>query len=244
MAGRTWMQQALAGHLWPEGGGAHWVQWNGIVLGWRELRAARRALVVQFGGAAGHAGVAWRSRSRPSPKALAAELKIGANPGIPWHAQRRPHSGSRDDPGLADRHPGKDRARTFSLMMQTEVGEAFEPAAPGRGGSSTMPQQSAIRSAVPSFWPRRTKVPALVSVMLAAMMQEHERGLGGLARRVGNAAGDLPCLQAARWTRRRESWKVCRSMRRALRPQPSAPPTGLIMAEAVFPRRWPPKLGT
>ena len=32
-------------------------------------------------------------------------------------------------------------ARDVSLMMQTDVGEAFEPAGAGRGGSSTMPHK-------------------------------------------------------------------------------------------------------
>jgi 3-carboxy-cis,cis-muconate cycloisomerase len=68
-------------------------------------------------------------------------------------------------------------AHDVSLLMQTEVGEAFEPAAPGRGGSSTMPhKRNPVGSAV--VLAAATKVPALVSVMLSAMVQEHERGLG------------------------------------------------------------------
>jgi 3-carboxy-cis,cis-muconate cycloisomerase len=61
--------------------------------------------------------------------------------------------------------------------MQTEIGEAFEPAAEGRGGSSTLPQKrnpvgcAAVLSAA-------VRVPALVSVMLSAMVQENERGMG------------------------------------------------------------------
>ena len=68
-------------------------------------------------------------------------------------------------------------ARDVSLLMQTEVGEAFEPAAAGKGGSSTMPHKrnpvgcAAILAAA-------IRVPGLVSVMLTAMVQEHERGLG------------------------------------------------------------------
>lgn len=62
-------------------------------------------------------------------------------------------------------------------MMQTEVGEAFEPAEAGKGGSSTMPHKrnpvgcAAVLSAA-------TRIPGLVSVMLSAMVQEHERGMG------------------------------------------------------------------
>jgi 3-carboxy-cis,cis-muconate cycloisomerase len=68
-------------------------------------------------------------------------------------------------------------ARDVALLAQTEVGEAFEPAAAGRGGSSTMPQKRnpvgasvAIAAAV--------RVPGLVATMLTAAVQEHERGLG------------------------------------------------------------------
>ena len=62
--------------------------------------------------------------------------------------------------------------------MQTEVGEASEPATPGRGGSSTMPhKRNPVGSAV--VLAAAARVPGLVSIMLAAMVQEHERGLGG-----------------------------------------------------------------
>ncbi len=64
------------------------------------------------------------------------------------------------------------------MQTQTEVGELAEPAAPGRGGSSTMPHKrnpvgcaAALAAAV--------RVPGLVATMLTAMVQEHERALGG-----------------------------------------------------------------
>ena len=63
-------------------------------------------------------------------------------------------------------------------MSQTEIGEALEPGAPGKGGSSTLPhKRNPVGSAV--VLAAATRVPALVSTMLAAMPQEHERGLGG-----------------------------------------------------------------
>jgi len=69
-------------------------------------------------------------------------------------------------------------ARDVSLLMQTEVGEAFEPSAPGRGGSSTMPhKRNPVSAAV--VLSAATRVPGLVATMLSAMVQEHERGLGG-----------------------------------------------------------------
>ncbi|MNT23440.1 3-carboxy-cis,cis-muconate cycloisomerase [compost metagenome] len=69
-------------------------------------------------------------------------------------------------------------ARDISLMAQTEIGELSEPAAPGRGGSSTMPHKrnpvgcAAILAAA-------VRTPPLVSTMLSGMVQEHERALGG-----------------------------------------------------------------
>jgi 3-carboxy-cis,cis-muconate cycloisomerase len=69
-------------------------------------------------------------------------------------------------------------ARDISLMAQTEVDEVREPAAEGRGGSSTMPhKRNPVGCAVALA--AAIRVPALVSVMLTAMVQEHERGLGG-----------------------------------------------------------------
>jgi 3-carboxy-cis,cis-muconate cycloisomerase len=62
--------------------------------------------------------------------------------------------------------------------MQTEVGEVFEPAAPGRGGSSTMPHKRNPVSAA-AVLSTAVRVPPLVATMLAAMVQEHERALGG-----------------------------------------------------------------
>jgi 3-carboxy-cis,cis-muconate cycloisomerase len=69
-------------------------------------------------------------------------------------------------------------ARDISLYAQTEVGEVLEPGGEGRGGSSTMPhKRNPVMSAVVLSAARR--VPGLVSTMLAAMVQEEERGLGG-----------------------------------------------------------------
>jgi 3-carboxy-cis,cis-muconate cycloisomerase len=58
------------------------------------------------------------------------------------------------------------------------VNEVAEPAGEGRGGSSTMPQKrnpvacAAVLAAV-------ERVPGLTSIVLGAMPQEQERGLGG-----------------------------------------------------------------
>ncbi len=62
--------------------------------------------------------------------------------------------------------------------MQTEVAEAFEPAAPGRGGSSTMPHKRNPVAAATAL-AAATIAPNLVATILAAQVQEHERALGG-----------------------------------------------------------------
>ena len=138
----------------------------------RELRA--RVLVIQFGGAAGTLA-SLGDRGLDIAKALAAELKLG-DPDIAWHAHRDRIAEVATTLGLLVGSLGKI-AHDVSLLMQTEVGEAFEPAAHGRGGSSTLPhKRNPVGCAV--VLAAATKVPALVSVMLAAMGQEHERGLG------------------------------------------------------------------
>jgi 3-carboxy-cis,cis-muconate cycloisomerase len=172
MAGRTWMQQGLPVTFGLKAAGAlSAVERHRSRL--RELRA--RVLVVQFGGAAGTLA-SLGDRGPAIAKALAEELKL-RDPGMPWHAQRDRVAEVATTLGLLTGTLGKI-AHDVSLMMQTEVGEAFEPAAPGRGGSSTMPhKRNPVGCAV--VLAAATKVPALVSVVLASMVQEHERGLGG-----------------------------------------------------------------
>ena len=171
MAGRTWLQQASPVTFGLKAAGAlSAVERHRVRL--RELRA--RVLVIQFGGAAGTLA-SLGDRGLDIAKALAAELKLG-DPDIAWHAQRDRVAEVATTLGLLVGTLGKI-AHDVSLLMQTEVGEAYEPAAPGRGGSSTMPhKRNPVSSAV--VLAAATKVPALVSVMLAAMVQEHERGLG------------------------------------------------------------------
>ena len=61
--------------------------------------------------------------------------------------------------------------------MQTEAAEVFEPSAPGKGGSSTMPhKRNPVGSAV--LISAATRVPGLLSTLFSAMPQEHERSLG------------------------------------------------------------------
>jgi len=62
--------------------------------------------------------------------------------------------------------------------MQNEIGEVAEPSGEGRGGSSTMPhKRNPVGCAVTLAAAQR--VPGEVAAFLSAMVQEHERGVGG-----------------------------------------------------------------
>jgi 3-carboxy-cis,cis-muconate cycloisomerase len=172
MAGRTWLQQAL-----PIMFGVKVAGWLSAITRRREqLRELRsRALVTQLGGAVGTLA-AFGSSGLEVATALADDLRLGM-PDIPWHAHRDRLVEVATAVGLLVGTLGKI-ARDLALLAQTEVGEAFEPSTPGKGASSTMPQKRnpvgasvALAAAV--------RVPGLVATMLAAMPQEHERGLGG-----------------------------------------------------------------
>jgi 3-carboxy-cis,cis-muconate cycloisomerase len=104
--------------------------------------------------------------------------ELGLRPAeLPWHAHRDRLVEVAVLLGLLVGSLGK-MARDISLMTQSEVAEVAEPSAPGRGGSSSMPQKCNPVGCA-TVLATATRVPALVSALLAAMTQEHERGLGG-----------------------------------------------------------------
>jgi 3-carboxy-cis,cis-muconate cycloisomerase len=171
LSGRTWLQQALPVTLGLKlAGTLDAVKRHRARLS--DVRA--RAIVLQFGGAAGTLA-SLGNRGIAVQAALADELRL-AVPDIPWHTQRDRVIDVATALGSLTATLGK-LARDLSLLSQTEVGEAFEPAAPGRGGSSTMPQKrNPVGCAIALA--AATRVPGLVATMLAAGVQEHERGLG------------------------------------------------------------------
>ncbi|BBA40425.1 MULTISPECIES: 3-carboxy-cis,cis-muconate cycloisomerase [Burkholderia] len=199
MIGRTWLQQALPITL-----GLKFAQWLDALLRHRarfaELR--ERALVLQFGGAAGTLA-SLREQAAGVTAALAADLKLAA-PAVPWHTQRDRIAEAASCFGMLTGTLGKI-ARDVSLQMQTEVGELGEPAAAGKGGSSTMPHKrnpvgcAAVLTAA-------VRAPNLVATVFAGMVQEHERALGGwqaewdalpdLARLTGGALAQIAQIVA------------------------------------------------
>jgi 3-carboxy-cis,cis-muconate cycloisomerase len=172
VVGRTWMQQAL-----PTTFGVKVAGWLDVVDRHRErLRETRRrAVVLQFGGAVGTMA-ALGDRGTDVAKHLAENLTLEL-PEIPWHSHRDRFAEVATTLGLCVGTLGKI-AKDISLHSQTEVAEVFEPVEKGRGGSSTMPhKRNPVASAV--VLSTALRVPGLVSTMLAAMVQEQERGLGG-----------------------------------------------------------------
>lgn len=172
LAGRTWLQQALPTTLGRKAAG-----WLDAVTRQRARlgELLPRLMVVQFGGAAGTLA-ALGGRGMDVAAALAAELQLGA-PALPWHAERDRVVEFGCWCGLTVGTVAKI-ARDISLMMQTEIAEAFEPSGHGRGGSSTMPhKRNPVAAAVVLSAAHRA--PGLVATLVGAMPQEHERGLGG-----------------------------------------------------------------
>ncbi|HXJ04154.1 MAG TPA: 3-carboxy-cis,cis-muconate cycloisomerase [Candidatus Acidoferrum sp.] len=169
---RTWMQQALPTTL-------------GLILaGWldaidrhrgRLAETQARCLTLQFGGAVGTMA-ALGKRGLEVAANLAKDLQLPL-PELPWHSHRDRMAEIATTLGLCCGTLGKI-ARDISLHMQTEVGEVFEPSTEGRGGSSTLPHKhNPVTCAV--VLSAAGRVPPLVGTMLAAQVQEQERGLGG-----------------------------------------------------------------
>jgi 3-carboxy-cis,cis-muconate cycloisomerase len=169
MPGRTWLQQAT-----PITFGLKAAGWLDALDRQRAALAAAldEASVLQFGGASGT--LASLGDRGPDVADRLAELLGLTVPALPWHAHRDRFVHVACALGIICGVTGKI-ARDLSLLAQTEVGEVRE----GRGGgSSTMPhKQNPVGASVALA--ASVRAPGLVASMLAAMPQEHERGLGG-----------------------------------------------------------------
>jgi 3-carboxy-cis,cis-muconate cycloisomerase len=142
----------------------------------RFQKALQAAAVLQFGGATGTLA-SLGDRGILVSKSLSAELGLGDCPLAPWHTQRDELATLICAGGVLTGSLGK-MARDISLLMQNEVEEANEPGGEGRGGSSTMPNKRNPTACALTLAAAH-RVPGLVASFLSAMLQEHERGVGG-----------------------------------------------------------------
>ena len=171
MVARTWLQHAL-----PMPFGLKLAEYAAALHRTRTrlLRLRRGTLALQFGGAAGTLA-ALGNRGLDVAAALAQELALPL-PDAPWHSHRDRIAEAASVLAILSGSCGKI-ARDISLLMQTDVGEAFEPAGAGRGGSSTMPHKRNPVAAA-SALAAATMAPNLAATLFAAQVQEHERSAG------------------------------------------------------------------
>ena len=140
----------------------------------RLVQLRERVLVGEFAGAAGTLA-SLETGAMETQAALCAELGL-EQPVIAWHTIRDNIAEVGTFLGLVGGTLGK-LSMDVKLMMQTEVGEVFEPFAHGRGSSSTMPQK---RNPISSCY-----IHAAISVvrqhaaaLMDAMVADHERSTG------------------------------------------------------------------
>jgi 3-carboxy-cis,cis-muconate cycloisomerase len=133
-----------------------------------------RVLMGEFGGACGTLASIEKG-AMETQAGLMAELGL-AQPDIAWHTVRDTIAEVGAFLGIVGGSLGKI-AMDVKLMMQHEVAEVYEPFAPGRGSSSTMPQK---RNPISSCY-----IHAAVSVvrqhaaaLMDAMIADHERSTG------------------------------------------------------------------
>ena len=168
---RTWLQHAL-----PMPFGLKLAEYAAALHRSRVRlqRLRREALVLQFGGAAGTLA-ALGDKGLLVAERLARELELPL-PEAPWHTHRDRVAEAASVLAILSGTCGKI-ARDVSLMMQTDVAEAFEPSGEGRGGSSTMPHKRNPVAAATAL-AAATMAPNLAATIFAAQVQDHERSAG------------------------------------------------------------------
>lgn len=168
MVGRTLLQQAR-----PITFGLKTAMWlQSIERAKARIKSVEeRVLVLQLNGAVG-SGNAYLPKEVIQSVAEMLELNFAFS----WQSQRDNMAEWASVLGILIGSLGKI-ARDVSLMMQTEVGEVFEGASEGRGGSSTMPhKRNPVLCA--AILANANRMPHLVASILSAMPQEHERSAG------------------------------------------------------------------
>jgi 3-carboxy-cis,cis-muconate cycloisomerase len=171
MVARTLLQQAL-----PTTFGLKAAGWLVAVVEARRAAAfvCERRLAAQLGGAAGTLA-AFGELGPDVLASYAAALGL-PEPVLPWHTARGRIGELAGALGVIAGTCDKV-ALDIGLLAQTEVGEVTEAAAEGRGASSALPHKqnpvgvAGVRAAT-------LRARGQVTVLMAAMSQEHERALG------------------------------------------------------------------
>jgi 3-carboxy-cis,cis-muconate cycloisomerase len=133
-----------------------------------------RVLMGEFAGAAGTLA-SLEKGAMETQAGLMTELGL-AQPVIAWHTVRDTIAETGCFLGLVGGTLGKV-SMDIKLMMQTEVAEVYEPFAPGRGSSSTMPQK---RNPISSCYIHAgiSVVRQHAAALMDAMVADHERSTG------------------------------------------------------------------
>jgi len=171
MIGRTLLQAALPITFGLKAAG--WMAGVGEAL--ERFETETGTIRLQLGGPVGVLG-GLDGKGAAVATGLAKRLGLPID-AAPWHSRRQGVAGLGASLAILTGAAGKI-ARDISLMAQSEVAEAFEPRADGRGGSSAMAHkrnptgcQIALSAAV--------RTPHLAATLISALPAEHERGLGG-----------------------------------------------------------------
>jgi len=159
----------------------------------RLRQAGAAALQLQLGGAVG-TRAALGEHADAVLAGMAQLLELRAPPAA-WHTQRDELAALGCELGVLAGSLGKI-ARDISLMAQGEVGELAEPSGGGRGGSSAMPHKRNPVAAMTAL-AAALRTPQRVAALLAAMPQEHERGLGNWQAELAEFGGLLASVHGA-----------------------------------------------
>jgi 3-carboxy-cis,cis-muconate cycloisomerase len=171
MLARTLMQPAQVTSF-----GFKLVGWAAPLVRAREqLRTqASRALQLQMGGAVGT--LSMLGDKGPAVVRRMAEALQLKEADAAWHTQRDEWMRLGMEVAVLTGSLGK-LATDLSLMAQGEIAELSESSENGRGGSSAMPHKRNPVSAMIAL-AAANRAPQHAAALLAAMGQQHERGLG------------------------------------------------------------------
>jgi 3-carboxy-cis,cis-muconate cycloisomerase len=170
MVARTLLQNAA-----PITFGYKVVQWlAGLDDAARAIARADRELALQLGGPVGTL-VDFGEHAQQLTERVAQRLDLRC-PAISWHTNRVRIADCGAALATLAGVLGKI-AHDAALLMQTEIGEVQEGAAPGKGGSSSLPHKRNPVDALAAVAAAQV-APHLAAALFSSMVHEHERAAG------------------------------------------------------------------